>query len=101
MGDADAVAQLIRQGADVNARSPHRETPLQTVIQERGRRDEIDDQLRSRDLEKMRLLLDAGADFRTHGENGSTLLHLAAGRDRDDECRNERPPDSGRPCVVQ
>ena len=38
--------------------------------------------MRPLDLEKMRLLLDAGADIQARGENGDTPLHRAAASDR-------------------
>ena len=84
MDDADAVRQLIRHGAKVNAPSARGETPLRAMIGERLRGHGDDEALKPRDQEKMRLLLDAGADSGAPGKDGGTALHQAASCDRDD-----------------
>jgi ankyrin repeat protein len=86
MSDADGVRYLISNGADVNMRDARGQSPLEATIVGRLRGHEFDDALRPHDQEKMRLLLEAGADVRARAkdEDRRTPLHQAAGSDRDD-----------------
>lgn len=64
--EVEVIAQLIEQGADVNAKDKNGDTPLIKALQFEAEPGLID------------LLMDAGADVSAHGEFGYTALHEAA-----------------------
>jgi len=66
--DFDCMKGLVQTGLNVNAQSPHGDTPLLTAIQQR-------------DLKKVQLLLDAGAQVNTADAQRYTPLMWAAMRD--------------------
>ena len=81
---SDNAATVLGRAASVNARSARGESPLQAVIVGRRRTHEFEERLKPVDQEKMRLLLDAGADVHARDKDGYTPLHRAAASDRDD-----------------
>lgn len=66
----EAVQDLLKAGADVNARTGHEGVPLLFLVQEKGR-----SSARNPMLE---LLLNHGADPQAKDNQGNTLLHKAA-----------------------
>lgn len=73
-GDAARVRELVRQGADPNARGDRGVTPLQFA-------------LLAQSSDGMRALLDAGADPNRPGLGGATAMHTAAIADDPDYLR--------------
>src|SRR5207302_288465 len=84
-GDAAMLAQLLKRGADANARHDVNATPLMWAAM---------------DLEKTRILLAHGADVNARSDSLRTPLIIAAGRpagclsDRQASARSRREPES-------
>jgi ankyrin repeat protein len=74
-GTAKMARHLLRQGADVNAKNTHNETPLHLLVHTKSSYYNYEDE----GIKLARVLLRQGADVNAKSRHNETPLHIAAG----------------------